>query len=147
MKRSDNSYNSLSQLVQNAEQISWSRFNSFLVFNSILLFLWGVMVSEINLFRFVLMLIINVIGIMSGITWAMLGYRGRKHVSYFISLGADIESEMDYKYRVFKKLIDVRESTRFRRFGSYLRMTKVPLIHALFHFVLLVFIIIQMIWK
>ena len=92
-------YDTYVRLVVHAESISWSRFNNFLLANSIFLLAWTTLFSSRqpspSPARFV-MALICVLGILSGFAWAELGKRGRKYLEDYMGKMNAIESETDY---------------------------------------------------
>jgi hypothetical protein len=88
-------YSTIVGHLTSAESITWNRFNSFLLVNSILFIAWTTIYFDkispgdlIN--RAILLTIIAMVGIISGVFWAGLGLRGRKYVFEFLNLAKEI---------------------------------------------------------
>ena len=85
---------SLMQLFMNAENVSWNRFNNFLLFNSILILSWATMVAPNNGKPSCIVLsAICFLGFVSGICWSFLGYRGRFIQKEYLGMAIKLESE------------------------------------------------------
>ena len=85
---------SLMQLFMNAENVSWSRFNNFLLFNSILVLSWATIVAPGTGKQYIIVLsAICFLGIVSGVCWSFLGYRGRFIQKEYLGMAIKLESE------------------------------------------------------
>jgi len=89
-------YDTYVRLIIQAESISWNRFNSFLILNSILILAWaGIFTSDSpssTSAKFV-MALICLLGGLSGIAWAILGRRGRKYLDKYKEQAKTIEEK------------------------------------------------------
>ncbi len=92
-------YGSYRDLVMQSENLSWSRFQNLLIINSILVVAWATLfdAKHAHLWAKVVMTAISVLGILTGVTWADLGKRGRQYLDlYKVKLRA-IEEHHDKK--------------------------------------------------
>jgi hypothetical protein len=89
-------YPSLIQMIIQAENITWSRFNNFLMFNTILVLAWSTIYAadpslqhsqKWPLGAFCL------IGVLSGVSWAFLGYRGRAYLKKYLEIAEAFEND------------------------------------------------------
>ena len=91
-------YQAFVQLVAHSESISWNRFNNFLIVNSVLVLAWAtVFVSDraSSVPGKIVMIFICVFGVLTGISWAGLGRRGRWYVNEYKKRVERIEAETD----------------------------------------------------
>jgi hypothetical protein len=82
-------------MIIHAENISWTRFYNFLMFNTILILAWATIYApqtRPGMARFVLA-IMCVLGGISGVAWAGLGCRGRKFLDEYINLAVKFEAD------------------------------------------------------
>lgn len=91
-------YSAIVQFLIHAEQISWNRFNNFLLGNSFLILAWAAIYdfkgdAYSGIITFVL-ITICVIGGFTGILFAFLGYRGREFLKEYKEMGAKIEADV-----------------------------------------------------
>lgn len=74
-------YLCLFRLYADAEMVTWTRFNNFLVFNSILILTWATLWTAgpkgSGGVPGGIFLAVGVLGIVSGLVWGALGHRGR----------------------------------------------------------------------
>ena len=138
-------YQSLPNLVTNAENISWARFNTFLVANSIIILAWIAIYTTKDIEKkFILLSILASLGSIGGLFWAGLGIRGRNNVSRFLDIGKRIESQKadadkeQYKNILpFTEAIDERDKGNFSLCGSRFILSFAPIAFSIFHTVLL----------
>src|SRR5689334_16945598 len=94
MVTSKDLYPSLVQMITHAENISWNRFNNFLMFSTILILSWAtVWVANSPQSRMMFLVAICILGGLSGVFWAALGYRGRSFLSAYLKMAADLEAD------------------------------------------------------
>ena len=134
--------------IQHAENVSWNRFNNYLLFNSIMLLAWVSLYTKEPLDpREVLVLAtIPVLGIISGVFWAGLGYRGRKFLNTFIDLGTILEESMvqsdnwpNDKVKPCKSIKDMRDSTLPCKWaGSFFILVYGPTLFSLLYVLLFI---------
>lgn len=88
-------YPSLVQMIIHAESITWSRFYNFLMFNTILILSWATVwvPATAPQSRPVVLAAICILGGISGIFWAALGYRGRAFLSAFMTMAKEFEAD------------------------------------------------------
>jgi hypothetical protein len=116
--------------AQHAEAISWNRFYNFLMFSTILILAWSTIYSQSNRPKCapVVMALISVVGMLSGVAWSGLGYRGRMYVNFFLEQGAGIDANAAEDCRVCKWAIETREKFKFSFLGSFYILTIAPLV-------------------
>jgi hypothetical protein len=80
----------LIQMVIHAESISWNRFYNFLMGNSILVLAWATIYGsqDRSILSSIVLSAICVFGASSGVAWAELGKRSRKHVEIHFNQAA-----------------------------------------------------------
>ncbi len=134
-------YQALVTFVTAAESISWNRFNNFLLFNSILILAWVTLYTQRSQPEqyAVLLSVLSALGFVSGYFWSGLGLRGRNNVSKFLSIGKNIESELDaWKGKgPFSHAIQLRDSGTFDLCGSIYILTFGPFVSSILHIILL----------
>jgi hypothetical protein len=99
-------YSVFASLVIHAEQIRYSRFNTILVVNSILILAWAV-VAGTSHFQGKTLLLISLcsVGFIAGCLWACLGYRSSQYMDDFHKGAYRMEKDFRIKkrYRPFHK--------------------------------------------
>jgi hypothetical protein len=89
-------YPSLIQMIIQAENITWNRFNNFLMFNTILVLAWStIYAADHNAnqsFKWPLVTFC-IFGGLSGIFWALLGIRGRKYLNKYLEVAREFEND------------------------------------------------------
>ncbi len=137
-------YSSLASHITNAEQVSWNRFNNFLLFNSVLILGWFALNAATTAVEQqpLLLAVSSCIGIISGLIWAGLGIRGRNNVHAILELGSRIECPdgnppPDAPLPPFSKLKALRDSQPFKFCGSRYVLAFGPLLLSCFHVLLL----------
>ncbi|MEW6668756.1 MAG: hypothetical protein AB1512_26390 [Thermodesulfobacteriota bacterium] len=120
-------YAAVAQHVANAEQVSWNRFNNFLMSNSIFILAWATLYAADPIpprARLILCSICTV-GVLSSVVWAALGYRGRKNVGMFLDLGKRMELDPNHTSAAWAGFgpcdcaIKLRDSMPYRWAGSF----------------------------
>ena len=87
-------YPSLVQLVIHAETINWNRFYNFLMSNSILILAWAtIYAQQLPDFATTVLVVISVLGLVSCIAAAALGWRGTGYLEKYVDLGVRIEAD------------------------------------------------------
>jgi len=139
-------YSTFMKMMSDAETISWSRFNNFLVFNSVLIFTW-VHLWNGSSRPAPILIALSVTGVLSGILWAGLGYRGRKFLDKYMNMAKAIEllktswvAEIDlekFDYKPASVSLSERDSMSCPWAGSRGLLIGVPLYISLFHAFLL----------
>lgn len=142
-EQKDKVYQLLPTLINNAESISWNRFNNFLIFNSIHILAWVAIYTKQNP-PYILLSAISVFGLIGCFVWCALGLRGRKNVNLFLKMGKDIESSDP---KPFTEAIKLRDMQPFSWSGSIYVITLTPLLIAMFYALLLWMSISQLILK
>jgi hypothetical protein len=134
-------YQTLVSHATAAENISWSRFNNFLLFNSILILAWVTLYTQpSHPEQYALLLsVLSALGIVSGHFWAGLGLRGRNNVSKFLAIGKNIESKLGAwnEKGPFSNAIQLRDSGPFALCGSIYILTFGPFVSSILHIILL----------
>ena len=128
----DKVYPLLPALVNNAESISWNRFNSLLLFSSILILSWT------NLYKTGNTTVLSatpILGLISCFVWCALGLRGRKNVSKFLKIGEEFEK--DSYPQPFTEAMLLRNTQPFSWAGSIYTLTLIPLLIAMLYALLL----------
>ncbi len=139
-------YPSLVQMIIHAENITWNRFYNFLVFNTILVLSWTTVWTATNApqSRPVVLVSICILGSLSGIFWAALGYRGRAFLSEFMNMAKEFEADSSVwpkdleKYKHATKAIELRDSLCYSWAGSRVLLIGGPLIFTVIYGILLV---------
>lgn len=81
-------------LTAGSEQVRWGRLNTFLVASSILFLAWialFVAPQSLDPARERIMFGVCIFGILTGISWAGLGYRTSKHREFYEGCAKDLE--------------------------------------------------------
>jgi len=89
------------QMLNLAETISWSRFNSFLLYNTVILIIWNVIYNShiCDNLKLLLLLVIGTIGILISFFILFLSIRGRKNVNTHLEIGEKIEKKIGFMVR------------------------------------------------
>ena len=137
-------YPSLVQMILHAENVSWNRFYNFLVFNTILVLAWAaVWVSTPAQPKTVFLITICVLGGISGIFWAALGYRGRAFLYEYTKMAAAIEADPAVwtqeleKYKPATRTVELRDSLCYSWAGSRGVLIGGPLVFTVFYGIML----------
>ena len=132
-------YSAIVQLVTHAESTSWNRFHSFLIANSVLVLAWvAIYVSSARSPMVTHVLVaICVLGFLSGVFWAALGYRGRRFADRYIELGTQIEKGIE-GHGPLTESKSLRDTLPYGWSGSRYILAFGPLIFALFYVLLVV---------
>ena len=111
----------IAQLLTHAESVSWNRFHSFLMLNSILVLIWVIIyVSSVSSGMVTTVLTaICVLGAASGVFWSCLGVRGREFVKLYMELGCQIEADPTSWTKELEKYKPLTESKNLRDKGRY----------------------------
>lgn len=134
------------EMIVNAENVSWNRFYNFLWFNSILIVSWATVWASSNRSTGSSAFLIGVcvLGMVSGVFWWGLGYRGRKFLNLFVEKGVEIENDSmvwadgSEKYRSMCKDIDsYRKSLGWGWAGSWWVLQFGPVVVSLFYLYML----------
>lgn len=133
-KKEDLVYQSLPSLINNAESISWNRFNNFLLFNSILILSWATIYANISekitTNHSFLLGGICILGLTISIIWCALGFRGRSNVVLFLKIGKNIESNYAENHKPITEAAKLRDTQPFSWSGSIYVLTMTPLLIA-----------------
>ncbi|HZF20485.1 MAG TPA: hypothetical protein VE008_12350 [Burkholderiales bacterium] len=142
-------YNAQVAYINAAEAITWFRFNTFLIVNSVLLLTWSVIYGPavasgkmLGAPASVVLTVVSMIGILGGIFWSELGRRGRETQKEFVRQAQCVEMKGDYWDREYDpRLKPIWETERIREKGpkwgtstSILRRT--PLAFSVVHTIL-----------
>jgi hypothetical protein len=137
-------YPSLVQMIIHAENITWSRFNNFLMFSTILVLSWATLWTAGANAPHVVLVAICILGGLSGIFWAALGYRGRAFLSEYMNMAKEFEADSAVwpkdleKYRQATKALTLRDSLCYSWAGSRVLLFGGPLIFTALYVVMLV---------
>ena len=127
-------YQSLPTFINNAESISWNRFTSFLLFNSILILAWATIYANLNekltTNHSFLLGGICILGLVISFIWCALGFRGRSNVGLFLKIGENIESGHIENLKPITEAKKLRDSQPFSWSGSIYVLTMTPLLIA-----------------
>jgi len=125
-------YGAIVQLVMHAENISWNRFNNFLVAATVFVIAWATIYStgpDSCPARFI-QAFICLLGFLGGIAWAFLGWRSRDYLDMYFELGKKVEREDDEsEIKLFQRPTDI-QATHFRYSSSRFLLTVVPIVFA-----------------
>lgn len=96
-KNTPDIYGAVVQFVIHAENISWNRFNNFLLAASVLVIAWATLYSQASdsCGSRVIQSLICLLGILCGIAWAFLGARSRDYLDKYIDQGSEMEKGYD----------------------------------------------------
>jgi hypothetical protein len=89
----DELHNSITQLLTNAESISWNRFNNYLISITLLLLVWAAIFINSTCLGKLLLIVIAAFGLLVSFAWICVGYRSRAYVDLFIEIGCALESK------------------------------------------------------
>jgi len=139
-------YPSLVQMIIHAENITWSRFYNFLMFSTILVLSWATLWTAANApeSRPIVLVAICILGGLSGIFWAALGYRGRAFLSEYMNMAKEFEADSAVwakdleKYRQATKALMLRDSLCYSWAGSRVLLIGGPLAFTALYVVMLV---------
>lgn len=133
-------YGAIVQLVIHAENISWNRFNNFLVAATVFVIAWATIYSTATdscPARFI-QAFICLLGFLGSIAWAFLESRSRDYVDMYFELGEEIEKGKDYsEIKLFQRPTDIRVK-RFRYSSSRLLLVAVPILFSVLYFAMFV---------
>ena len=127
-------YSAAVQLAVLEETTSWNRFDNFLLFVSILILSWVTIYSQTTPPKYAttIMVSLSALGVVSGLAWAVLGWRGHKFVATFLDLGSRIErnlgSEETPAINPCHEMSSARATLRFHWVGSYYPLIGVPIL-------------------
>lgn len=105
-------YNSLPQLISNAEQISWNRLYNFLTANSIMILAWSAIYAAKLPCSFLttgVLVAICAVGTLMGIFWFGLGIRGRGFLNALVCWGAKIEEQKGQGIKLYTFIEIIRD--------------------------------------
>jgi hypothetical protein len=128
-------YAAVVQLIVVTENTSWNRFYNFLVFASVLVLAWTAIYTQANPpgFATAIKVLLSVVGFLSGLAWAGLGWRGRELLKKFVDLGKQLEekgeaADAGHKVSPCKTAAEQRDNMMFWMVGSYYLLIGVPLL-------------------
>ncbi len=139
-------YGALVQMVIHAEGISWNRLYNFLMGNSILVLAWATIYASTqhSWLTGVVLSAICVLGGLSGIAWAELGWRARRHVELYFSQALRIEQDpklwevaIDDTLKPFKGSEPIRDSARWYSTNQFL-LTGMPIAFTVLYVIMLI---------
>ena len=142
MKVSD-IYSSITQMMINAENVTWNRFNSYLIANSIFLIFWVTLLTSDSITKYKLgaMVGICLIGVLGGIFFSALGYRGRCFLDQYVDMGQRLEKKKLWPIKVNVKPFTETEKLihiiNYGWAGSRYILSWTPIIFTLFYGVLI----------
>ena len=142
MPYQDKAYNAFVQLVMHAENISWNRFYNYLMAMTFLILAWATIYvadSDLPMIK-VILISISILGFLSGLFWAALGYRGRCFLFEYAKKGSEIEKDTTiWSENNFKPLtysIELRDNLPFGFFGSRFILVTVPILISILYAIL-----------
>jgi len=138
-------YPTLVQMILHAENVSWNRFYNFLVFSTILVLAWAaVWVTSPSQAKIVFLATICVLGAISGVFWAALGYRGRAFLYEYTKMAAALEADPTVWAQELKdhkpasRTIELRDSLCCSWAGSRGLLIGGPLVFAVLYCIMFV---------
>jgi hypothetical protein len=133
-------YTALVAIVQHAEATSWNRFYNFLMFSTILVLAWSTIYSQSSRPKSasLVMALIAVVGILSGLAWSVLGYRGRKFVKHYLEEGEKIDKTAAEGCRLFHRTITFGNEYDLRFLNSTSILIGTPLVFSALYLVLFI---------
>ena len=140
-------YSNLIQLRIHADSITWNRFYNFLMFNTILVLSWATLyVADPR--PICVLIAICLFGGLSGVTWAILGYRGRRFLRELMTLASNAENDPTIwssdlgNYKPTTLEVHLRDTLKYPWAGTYKVLVWGPSLFTLFYVVLLVISVI-----
>lgn len=133
-------YGAVVQLVIHAENISWNRFNNFLVAATVFVIAWATIYSTgpDTCTAKLIQGFICILGILGGIAWAYLGYTSRDYVDMYFQFAEEIESgKDDSEIKLFQRPKDVRINRSTSSLSRFL-LIAVPVLFSVLYLVMLV---------
>lgn len=139
-------YSAFVQLVMHAESTSWNRFYNYLMATTILILSWATLFTNDpdKTSPKIILISICLIGIISGVLWAALGYRGRRFLNEYSNAGANIERNSELWQGELQNLApltlsrELRDRLPFRYAGSLYLLTGVPMVFSLLFVIMLI---------
>lgn len=141
-------FQTITILVDNAENTRWNRFYNYLMANSILILSWATIFTSQAKSKIqpdtsnLVMVLICILGAFSGVAWSVLGYRGSNFLWMYSGLGKSIESDQSLwpeelaDYIPFTKMKELSNNLRFKKLNSYYILTFGPLLLSVFYIIL-----------
>lgn len=133
-------YGAIVQLVIHAENISWSRFNNFLVAATVFVIAWATIYSaelDFCAARFI-QAFICLLGFFGGIAWAFLGWRSRDYVDMYFDLGRRVENGKDISEIKLFQRPPCTLPCNFKLISSRFLLTAVPIVFAVLYLAMFV---------
>lgn len=123
------------QALANSETVSWARFNSFVVLNAVLLGSWtAIWVSNSRAASGPILPMLSLVGVVAGIFWGALGYRGRKFQDAYVRWAGSLEDRFRSDiFRPATSSLRLRDKLEFGWAGSYWILMAVPGCLAVLH--------------
>jgi hypothetical protein len=133
-------YSSIVQLVIHAENISWNRFNNFLLTDSVLVIAWATIYSSGQNYcaSRAIQYLICLLGVFFSISWAMLAWRSRDYVDMYFNLGRRLENGADIsKIKLFQRP-SCAQPYNLKLISSRFLTTATPIFFAVLYLVMIV---------
>ncbi len=132
-------YGSIVQLVIHAENISWNRFNNFLLADSVLVIAWATIYSseQDSCASRVIQSLICLLGFLFGIAWASLAWRSRDYVDMYFNLGRRVENGKDISEIKLFQRPPCSQPCNFKLISSRFLITAVPILFAVLYLVMI----------
>ena len=140
-------YQAYLRLQRDTEMLTWNRLYIFLVFNSILVVSWATLwPSHGREVPSAVYYTLGALGILSGLVWAALGYRGRIFLEKYGDRASEIEKDLSFwtadlinndgktpVYMPMTESIALTKTLPWRMAGSKSILTLGPIAVAAFH--------------
>jgi len=124
-------YSEIIANIIHAESITWERFYSFLMASSILVLAWAALYKP-NSGPSLILFTISVFGSLMSLSWAALGYRGRRYHQLYVKLACRMEKPDRWplgleEYRMLTRSRRLRKELPFFFGGSRFLLVSIPL--------------------
>ena len=134
-------------------QHRWTRLNTVLVANTILILSWAQMFTRgpSTVPGALAMTFLCLVGVLLGISWSILGSRGSKYVDLNFEFAKELEKEIPYGLpKIFNKMDGLRKKLEHSRWGwlssSKNIVTRLPLVFSALFFALLILSWKEILW-
>lgn len=142
-------YESYRELVIQSENVSWHRFENFLLINSILVLAWATIFVEMNCSlkeiitsAKIVMTTISIFGAISGIAWSNLEQRSRSYLNQYRDKAKAIEEHYDKEnwwevgIPITDRPFQIHLTPKWYS-SSTILLTRIPVIFSVIHLILI----------
>jgi hypothetical protein len=140
----NDAYSAFVELVMHSETVSWNRFYNYLMAMTFLILAWATLYVQPTPTPTLKLILesISLLGVLSGLFWAALGYRGRRFLDEFAKAGSSIENDAGKwpnelnNFRPLTSSRTLRDLIPFRFCGSIFLLTGGPLLISVLYIIL-----------